>query len=661
LTPEFPGRFQDITHGKGISMTSLSKVINCLPVEEWRDALKLIHRHHGDKGTVQILKQAKAWALQIVSGNKNFSLPWFRCERYREYKIPSRLRVLFCPLVKYVQGNDFAKIRLLLSALNVFQVIMGPLDDPEKVKEPVYSSPVESPNPFWGELMKLALYYVRARINFPPGKEIRPTGQAVAITPHVVGSYSQWVGNHAPGSELDERLIALNYLRFGEGEYEPLRWQGNLSIIGDRGGKSRLILVGTPWAQSRLEPLQKFLLSVLSSCPTDCTFNQEAGITFIRESMARGKKLHSVDLKDATWHFPMSLQAQVLEALGGSQFLPFFRLPVSDSGRLIEVKKGQAMGLMPSFPLFGLTHNLVLIAICKWLGLIPTQTFRVLGDDVIINSEVVKNKYLEFCKDYDLPISTHKCLDSYSTAEFAGKVIHKGYDVTPIRWRNLGSEQLSSLFYPYRTVLKNAVYSLIDKEAFLVLGGLPRRLGGLGITGFDQAQPVTTRHLRLRLGQVRSRLDNLGLPPMRGYKPYVDCVLGDNPPTILTLLDTYLRALSSYASRPLVRTKYGFLPYLGNPGRVARQLSVDIPLMPSYRKSSVKWYERMEIYYGRYYHNKSDRSRKDHRQHLRELYSEYVEQEAKLLAEKTKTPIEIARDEEIKVLIRNFVPTLFYE
>jgi hypothetical protein len=639
---------------------------------------KLLYKlvsHHGEKGLVQMLKQVKAWALHIVGGNMNFSLPWFRTKRYKGYLYPKRFTVFFRPLVDALIREDYISIQRVLSALNVYQVIMGPIDDPNDVKAPVYAKPATVQTHRWDNLLTLVLKFTRLSLDVPEGTKIEPTGQSVAITPSETGSYTRYVASQTPETSIAQKwLIKLQQEEVsGWDHWPPLaslvvipRWQGNLTIIGDRGGKSRLILVGTPYVQSRLRPLQKRLLSALRSLPTDCTFNQQRGLDFIVQCHRCSKEVFSVDLKDATWHFPFSLQQKVLETLGGKRFLPYFYLPVSDDGRMVYVRKGQAMGLGPSFPLFGLTHNLVLVAICKAIGKVPVDTFRVLGDDVIIADRHVRDLYLEFARDYSIPISWHKCLEG-KAAEFAGKVIYKGHDITPIRWTELGGEQLPPLFHPYKKVLRDNVYKLItDQTAFLTLGGLPKMVGGLGLSRFDEHQPVTSRHLRLRLGQIRSRIDNLLGPPIRGESLSLKQEpITKTPIYAVSFPDEYLRDLAGLLEVPKVKTEWGDLPYLGHPGRTSAQLGVDIPLMPSMSRKKKKPHEILSIFYRRYYGRRTaDNRRSELREAISGFCNEYFDKWSTKQFEDQKektTSQESPRSQEVEDYLAAFVPTLFYE
>jgi hypothetical protein len=92
-----------------------------------------------------------------------------------------------------------------------------------------------------------------------------------------------------------------------------------------------------------------------------------------------------------------------------------------DSGRNLRRcrwNKGQPLGLGPSFPLFALTHGLVLLTLNegRW-----DQEFYVLGDDVIILNDSLADKYRKWLKVVGVSISDQKTFSSNRVGQFAGK------------------------------------------------------------------------------------------------------------------------------------------------------------------------------------------------------------------------------------------------
>jgi hypothetical protein len=603
----------------------VSTVIKLTPIDK---LLREILRNHGEKGFCEKLKNLKSWAFQLVGGNKTFTMPWFRISKLKGYSYPTKFRAIFRPLIFSLLNKDYQGIRRNLSFLNVYHTIQGPiLKDRCEVTDVVYADVATNTDPKFDRIFDLVLNYVKDGFHdHRKGFISEPVGSAVAITPLRNGTYAQWVAAGAPGESMDRPFRFLNPKRtrslLTTVPDVPL-WQGNLAIIGDSGGKNRLILVGHPVVQTALKPLQRYLLSMLRELGTDCTFDQSRGHDFIIGHQLQGRHMYSVDLKDATWNFPMTLQMRLLKAIGAGQLEKYFRLPVSDNGRLVEVRKGQAMGLNPSFPLFSLTHNLVTYGLSRYLGL-DQNSFRILGDDVIFSDIRLRDLYLDFCRNFEIPISHHKCLNG-TAAEFAGKIFLDGKDVTPIKWRSLGREQLPALYSEYRKVLgrKDVKQLISDKFAYLVLGGLSHHAHGLGISGFDRNNPVTNRHLRIRSGLVDSLYENLQRPTLIGGQLKLKQEELEFEPVDGS---DFLRELGDRLDAGIhPHPEYGLLPYLGNPVSIARQLGISVPLLPDRTvKSTVYWGKSIHLNY-KYYKQGDGNELAESIRDLRRLRREIVE------------------------------------
>jgi hypothetical protein len=155
--------------------------------------------------------------------------------------------------------------------------------------------------------------------------------------------------------------------------------------------------------------------------------------------MEEGCKMSSVDLSDATNHFPLSV---ILHVLQFSREIPIqhiklwmlvckgeWKMDHLKGPRALTWSKGQPLGVYPSFPSFALTHGIILRAIELRYAL--SDTFRVLGDDVIISNPIVAWSYRTLLTKMGVPVSDSKTfMNSPSIGEFAGKlVIKKGSKV----------------------------------------------------------------------------------------------------------------------------------------------------------------------------------------------------------------------------------------
>jgi hypothetical protein len=543
----------------------------------------------------------KAWALQILGGNTNFSVEWFGSCVYRGYRIPKRYRRLFMSLVDTMLQCESPgrlrslrrQLRLYLSALNIYQVVIGPYS-PDCLKQirgafalPANISPEQDLR--YKSCLRLATYAILKNLPSKADK-LRPTGQTVAIAPGRNGSWKQFVSSQiftvlADWTSDDYgKLLTPSRLLLKP----SVSYQGNLTFIGEEGGKTRMILVGDPFIQTQLRPLQRALLDILKEVPTDCTFCQGDGVRFIEQAYREHKKLYSVDLSDATWNFPSSLQDYVLSLLGVKRKVRklIFSTPVYDpiNQKIQLVEKGQAMGLGPSFPLFSLTHNLVLLALCKIIGISPIDSYRVLGDDVFMTDSRLYLSYLDFLRAYEVPISKNKTLVSSVLGEFAGKVIFRGVDITPIRWKKLSWNSLPTLYLDYISVLgRKKITLLFGKGARIslsILGPLSKKVGGLNLTiPKDTASP---RVKSLRCGVLESILrgeisdKSSGVHKIHNSTVEIQSLFKSLfTPDVLRTLDTLLVDDSIY------QTEYGILPSLSpNPARTLTQLGYKLNLIP---------------------------------------------------------------------------------
>jgi hypothetical protein len=234
-------------------------------------------------------------------------------------------------------------------------------------------------------------------------------------------------------------------------EYNEPVVSGKIAFIQERGGKLRAVANPFRPFQAALTPFSLYLMSVLQDQPWDCTFNQEDGIQFVQESLSMGHTCFCVDLSDATNNFPLNLQIKVLKKM--LRKASSLADPVKDGLILFEKlsrgrwfdknnpnsnytrwTKGQPLGLYPSFFAFALTHGLLLKNLSIGLG-ITENSFRVLGDDVVIINKRLYEDYVSSLTRMGCPISMDKTIVSSSVAEFAGKIITPDGVVSPEKWQ----------------------------------------------------------------------------------------------------------------------------------------------------------------------------------------------------------------------------------
>jgi hypothetical protein len=310
---------------------------------------------------------------------------------------------------------------------------------------------------------------------------------------------------------------------------------GSVSVIQERGMKGRIIANPLRVHQMALSKLGNFLFSVLRGLPWDCTFAQERGVRFVSDTLQSGKTVFCHDLSDATNNFPLDYSIMMLQAIGeilplhdrewlmrhtelftmvarGKWLAPAEMQDNSDhnlrNSRYIHWTVGQPLGLYPSFPLFALSHGFIIRSIEYRLG--TSDTFRVLGDDVVINNSEVSERYLWVLKTLGVPRSEEKSLISDVLGEFAGKVISKKGPLRVEKWKDTSPltylEIIRWLGKPGLCLVPPALRKFC--EAMMIM---PQPLGlGFNPQGlaFDQRIPKGFEELVLRSFEDTTTLPN---------------------------------------------------------------------------------------------------------------------------------------------------------
>jgi hypothetical protein len=293
-------------------------------------------------------------------------------------------------------------------------------------------------------------------------------------------------------------------------------WAGNLAFLSEPGLKTRVVFVGNPWIQGALRSSMVILQRELLKLSTDCTFDQDRGRSFLREGLSEGKTMHSIDLSQATDNFPFSLQEYVGSIVGLPQWSldllgkAGFHHPTKGGKEILHYGTGQPMGLYPSFALFALTHNVILHTLSRRVGV--TDSFRVLGDDVIISDSKLFTEYREFLREYSIPVSWSKSFSSSNLGEFGGIISWKGYNITPIKWRPVTNRSIDVISqYIDRGMIvvdhdsqRIVTIPLADKSVYThaeALYPLPKEVGGFG--------QLTRKSLTVRLHWGRRNVRSL--------------------------------------------------------------------------------------------------------------------------------------------------------
>lgn len=256
--------------------------------------------------------------------------------------------------------------------------------------------------------------------------------------------------------EMTKRWSGVNDVMYSLEHYD---FVGRISFIQEPGFKLRAIANPLPCFQILLEPLKQDLLNILKKIPNDFTHDQDEGCTFVQDLLMTGP-VSSVDLSDATNNLPLNGQIAMLNAIYGEKhpLIDLFkdvstskwRVDGPDGETFLKWRKGQPLGLGPSFASFALFHHLIvrfamycagednavqdLFAVIK--GDQPTKQYPycIVGDDIVISSEFTQS-YIDIVQSMGCKISFDKTiLDSATTAEFCSRVIQCDRIYRQFKW-----------------------------------------------------------------------------------------------------------------------------------------------------------------------------------------------------------------------------------
>lgn len=221
---------------------------------------------------------------------------------------------------------------------------------------------------------------------------------------------------------------------------------GEIHFLQEQGGKLRSVASPHLVHQLALKPFGDAIYKLVQSLPWDCTFDQSKPFSVLQTHLAQGNTIHSVDLSSATDYFPLEIQLTVLRSIfGNCSALRLFE-DISQSNWRAEVdyipstlqwKRGQPLGLYPSFGAFTLSHGIIL-----WFlnGSKHEDKFFVVGDDVVILDKDLYQSYIEFLNKMDCPYSSDKSITSTELCEFAGKIVTSTKVIPQYKWREISND-----------------------------------------------------------------------------------------------------------------------------------------------------------------------------------------------------------------------------
>jgi hypothetical protein len=387
----------------------------CSFITQWIDS-------SGASWTVERLKDLTLWSINLLAGNHEFTLPWFKVIRYKGYMIPKL--DLFIYLIDNL--NHPNQVRLVLMVLKSYRLrtwgtpSLDSIDGTAKV-----------PN---------TRNYVRILRNYVqlPRVPSSVLGRTDAIDTRK--SYCSDSGRTHPGPYglLDEAFPAEIRFLYEDLNRDPLVL-GKLVAVPDK-GKWRTILVGHWAIQLQTKRLADWLRSWLWEQPEIASGDQKRMSKFAIDSLEKGRYMLSIDLSQATDRLSAEFQIQLLVSMGvPERYFKFLSLPAyfspkefgrGDSSKLKKIRytNGQPMGLFLSFPMFELMHFIIL----KYVVATTDATFCICGDDVMIacnhgDHQELFERYQTLIERFGGDISLRKTIASNKLAEGVGAIFLKGY------------------------------------------------------------------------------------------------------------------------------------------------------------------------------------------------------------------------------------------
>lgn len=234
---------------------------------------------------------------------------------------------------------------------------------------------------------------------------------------------------------------------------------GQLSFKEEASGKLRIFAIVDNWTQSAFQPLHDALFQLLKSLPNDGTFDQDASVTRSGYKSKAYGHAWSLDLSAATDRLPISLQKRVLDCIGfpglgqaWSDVIVQRPYDIPHVGKKYGLTPytsvfyacGQPMGARSSWAMLAVTHHLILqFCAAKVYGVGDwDERYEILGDDIVIFDQKIKDYYMYFMDQMSVGLSLPKSLpaEQVPAFEFAKRTILNHVDVSGISWKQLISE-----------------------------------------------------------------------------------------------------------------------------------------------------------------------------------------------------------------------------
>lgn len=327
---------------------------------------------------------------------------------------------------------------------------------------------------------------------------------------------------------------------------DEFQYGGEVHFLQEPGLKLRAIASPYRIHQLALKPLGDAIYSIVRDLEWDCTFDQAKALPRTKSKLLSGSFVYSVDLSGATDYFPLGLQLAVLREIFGevddiNLLEDIAKMRFKSHFGDIQWKRGQPLGLYPSFAMFTLTHGLVLHYLAKG----DANKFYVLGDDVIIFDTDLYHAYIKFLDICKCPWSREKSISSNLLCEFAGKLITSHCVIAQYKWRKMSNDN----FLDICKMLGPRSRELLNKKQRRVFDAVKHLLPPLGLNIsypgsnlFKMMLDTEDVASRISKSGVRSLVDLISVIGKNSYQTQTPYLLDEE--VVQQLRDTFVEKVS---------------------------------------------------------------------------------------------------------------------
>lgn len=451
----------------------------------------------GEEWAVARVKDLKQAVLQTAATGERINPKWFATTSAGNLKAPWGSLVTIA-----MTSSDGLKAAMYL--LNICTSVSRASSDKDlllEVRDAIMPEPAEGTDRWLTQNRKVVVEACKA-LNLYGTLAVKPPVPLALVGPgksshaaRVSSDYCQ-IRAHPLWERYEEELedtVGFRAAGLRTEKYPGMPLVGKVHLTHEPGLKTRFFASPNMVLQRALETLKFGLMDVLRELPWDCTHDHRKADRAIQGKLQDGGVVFSIDMSKATDNFPWSFQKSVLRLIirDGCKLtrrLTQLFIDIVDSGiwgledgddsLFVWWTKGQPLGLGPSFPLFALSHGLLLFLLNgnKFSG-----EWYVLGDDVCILDGALATSYRAVLKLFEVEVSESKTLESRTLAQFGGVTITPDSIFWQPKWRKVDSRNvLDVAAWWYPGAVKSSNLGLINRVlALSPPWGIGRRLDGM--------------------------------------------------------------------------------------------------------------------------------------------------------------------------------------